>query len=112
MDRVFSVIRAVVESVVARDARGAAEKTGGARLPAAEIDDALSIVDEPLAMPADSLLRGLAEQCATQWSSGSLSCAIEIDLLTDAGTTDLTLELTVLLEGGRPRVEIDNLHVL
>ena len=109
---VAEAIRYVVDALVRGDVEAVATLTQSQRLPADEIREALLVVEEPLVMLEASVIQSLAQRCVGQLNGGSTQCWLDVDLPTRHGLSDLTLELTVLLDHGAARVEIDNLHVL
>ena len=109
----MSVLRELAGAVVARDAVRVAALTAGKRLEAEEIAAALSIERRRLVAPNEETLRAIALECLEQLRRHGAWCTAELDLETDRGPSDLTLELR--LTTGEPGVltpEIDNLHVL
>jgi hypothetical protein len=104
-------VRAVVHLLVRREYHVIESLTGGSRLAAAEIEDAVSAYPATLVLPpswADVPLDVVALEGVDPpgW-------AVVIPMWTrEEGLSDLSLELTVFSDGAGYRIELDDLHVL
>lgn len=99
----------VVDLLVARDYLEIERITGGRRLTAAMIQEAIETYGRTLAPPDEEVRLDVIEvEGATDrtWS-------VRAELFTlEEGRSDLTLECTVVERDGEISVELDNLHVL
>ena len=109
--KVARTIRPVLEALIRGDYAAAEVLTGGQRLTAAEMEQAIvdygrTLVHHPVDISPRSIV-DIEPSAPEQWS-------VYVDLWTaEEGRSDLTLELT-LTESSRDSydVQIDNIHVL
>lgn len=109
--RIQEATKGVVAQLVAGDYEGLEQRTGGVRLSAEQMRDAVSQYGRRLRMPPDDVFKNLS--IVDIRAPGPKAWSVVCDLWTEEeGRSDLSLELT-LIEGDRGiRVELDDIHVL
>jgi hypothetical protein len=109
--RIISAVRNIVALLVAKDYNGIARLTGARRCDADSIKSAVQEYGRQLVMPPDSVFDRLdsvrvANTELPQWS-------VRVDLWDImGGRSDLSLELTVIVDGANVIIECDGIHVL
>jgi hypothetical protein len=103
-------VERVVELLVRGEYVDLERITGGRRLSASQLEEAVRQYGRTLRLPPDGQLKldviQVTGRMPPTWST-------RCDLWThEEGRSDLTLELTVVDEAAGPSIEIDNLHVL
>lgn len=111
-ERIRSTVATLVQWLVEADYSAIEQFTGGVRLPAKLIQDAISEYGKTLVMPPDI---NYTDMDVVQ-VNGSVppSWSIRVRLWTrEEGRSDLTLECTLIDQAGALMgTEIDNLHVM
>jgi hypothetical protein len=106
-----TTVRLVMDFLVREDYHGLEALTGGLRLDAREIEQAISDYGRTLTLPppeAYDLLDVVRVVTAIPetWS-------VNMDIWTvEEGRSDLTIEMTIVLRDEEPTVELDGIHVL
>ncbi|ODC02560.1 hypothetical protein BFW38_02365 [Terasakiispira papahanaumokuakeensis] len=110
--KVIQTLKKIVELLVQKKYRELEQLSGGFRLTAAEMDQAISDYDEVLVLPPDSDYKNVDAIEVT--GSQPRSWSIRYDLWTEEeGRSDLSLEATFIENDQEIMgVEIDNIHVL
>ena len=105
----IDTLRSVVEMLVAGNFSGVEALSGGIRLSASEIRNAIREYGESLTKPPDTAYDDLDAIEVT--GSDPRRWSVRFDLWTEQeGKSDLSLEVTIIDDG--PQIEIDNLHIL
>jgi hypothetical protein len=105
------VVRSVVEALVRGDYSAVARRTANRRLTADEIRGAVKQYGGTSTMPPDPGFSAI--DVIEVENSKPPRYAVSIDLWTvEEGSSDLTLELTIVDSDGEPLVQLDGLHVL
>jgi hypothetical protein len=109
--RIQEATKGVVAQLVTGDYQGLVRRTGGVRLSAEQMRDAVAQYGRRLRMPPDDAFKHLNVVGITV--PGPRAWSVVCHLWTEEeGQSDLSLELT-LIEGDRGlAVEIDDIHVL
>lgn len=111
--KIVLTIKKIVELLVLKRYIELEQLTGGVRLNATEIEQAIYDYDGVLVMPPDGDFENNVDAIEITESSPK-SWSVRYDLWTEEeGRSDLSLEVT-LIDGGNElmRVELDNIHVL
>jgi hypothetical protein len=109
------VLRMVLRSVVERLARGEYQalvaESSASRMTVAELGDAVNDYRRTLVIPPEAAYQTLNTVQVRGTSSPTWS--VRFPMWTrEEGKSDLTLELTVVVNEGGARFELDDLHVL
>lgn len=109
-ERIRRTVEKVYELLVQRKYSALEKLTGGVRLSAKEIEDAVNEYPHALQSPP----AGAPIDVVEITNSSPRAWSIRVDAYTEReGRSDLTLELTVIEDSsGTLRVELDGLHVL
>lgn len=105
-DELGLVAKHVMKLLVERRFDELEEATGGVRLSARDMEDALADLDRALIMPPEASWRALNATAIRNWAG---AYAVKVDLWTAQGRTDLCLELTLHTKAGRPVIEVDDI---
>lgn len=112
MSKLFeSVVREVVDHLARGEYHEAVESCDASRLTAEEVKQVVLDYGRTLAAPPADAYKELdvvqiIDPSRQAWS-------VRVPLWTqEEGRSDLTLELTVVLSGDKPSIELDDLHVL
>lgn len=103
------VTKQVAKMLVERKFRELAQVGSGAGLSAVDMQEAVNEIGAPLAMPPERTWEEL-DITAIAHSPGRYF--VVFDLWTARGRTDSSIELTIDGSGGKPRIDVDNIHVL
>lgn len=103
------VAKQVCKLLVERKYRELAAASGGVRLSAEGIREAIEEIGLPLVMPSERTWEDL-DTTAVPGSPGRFS--VVFDLWTTAGRSDRSVELTLYTQGGRPVIEVDGIQAL
>lgn len=104
-----SVARHVARLIVEGRFKELEAASGGVRLSAREMEEAVSEIGSSLAMPPKSHWQDL-DAVAVRNAPGTYS--VRFDLWTTAGKSDWSVELTLYSKNGKPVIEVDDIHVL
>lgn len=107
-DLLPGIARQVAKFLVEGRYNELARASKGIRLSAEEIEDAISDIGSPLAMPPERVWEEL-DIVAIRHRPGTFS--VQFDLWTARGRSEWTVELTLYSEQGVPVIEVDNIHV-
>jgi hypothetical protein len=104
-------VRQIVALLVTKDYDQIVRLTGGQRLDAAAIESAIRDYGRTIVLPPDTAIHNLDVVCVQnahppRWS-------VRMPLWTaEEGRSDLSVELTIIEDGGGYVVELDDIHVL
>jgi hypothetical protein len=105
------IVKELVRCLVAGNVDAVEQMTNGVRLPSDEIEAAIKDYGGTLVVPPGTAFDQL--DAIEVQGSDPRRWSVRFDLWTEEeGASDLSLELTVEEGSPRPRVELDNLHVL
>ncbi len=100
------VAKHVMKLLVERRFEELEEASGGVQLSADDMQDALSDLGAPLAMPPDRNWTTLNVQAVRNWPG---AFQVSMDLYTTRGKSDRTVELTLHSKNGKPVIEVDDI---
>ena len=107
-DELGLVAKHVMKLLVERRYDELEEVTGGTRLSADAIADAVDDIGAPLVMPPPSSWSTLHVMAVRNWP-GAFS--LHMDLWTARGRSQRTVELTVHNKNGKPLIELDDIGI-
>ena len=101
------VARHVMKLLVERRFDELEEATGGKRLSADDMEGAIDDMGGELVMPPENVWRDLDVVAIRNWP-GAFN--VQFKLWTRSGRSDWSVELTVHSKGGKPAIELDDIH--
>jgi hypothetical protein len=109
--QIREIVRDVISQLVAGNYDALEQRTGGTRLSAEEMREAVAEYGRQLRMPPTEALEDMVIVDIT--APGPAAWSVVSDLWTEEeGRSDLSLELTLREEKHGITIEIDNIHVL
>ncbi len=105
-DELGLVAKHVVKLLVEQRFDELEQVTGGTRLSADEMKDAVDDIGAPLVMPPPATWNALHVVAIRNWP-GAFS--VHVDLYTARGKSTHTVELTVHSKNGKPLIELDDI---
>ena len=104
-------LRSILRLFIEKNYSALERKTGGVRLSAADIESAVRRYGRTLTFPPAQMFEGLDVIEVDRSNPKRYSLRFEF-WTEEEGQSDLTLEATIVQDGGVLRWEIDNIHTL